>query len=64
VDKKHVRVSAGSGIGLAIVRQILDLHQFQYGVSSEVGKGSTFWFEMPTVVPAPQETGSEPTKAA
>ena len=64
VDKKHVRVSAGSGIGLAIVRQILDLHQFQYGVSSEVGKGSTFWFEMPTVVPAPKETCSESAKAA
>lgn len=47
VDKKHVRVSNGSGIGLAIVKQVLDLHQAKYGVSSKKGEGSTFWFELP-----------------
>ena len=47
VDKKHVRVSNGSGIGLAIVKQVLDLHKAPYGVESEKGKGSTFWFELP-----------------
>ncbi len=47
VDKTHFRVQNGSGIGLSIVREILDLHGFQYGVTSEKGKGSTFWFEVP-----------------
>ncbi|MDO4520415.1 MAG: ATP-binding protein, partial [Erysipelotrichaceae bacterium] len=44
VDKTHVRAVSGSGIGLAIVREILDLHGAEYGVSSKKGEGSTFWF--------------------
>ncbi len=46
VDKTHKRSSVGSGIGLAIVREILELHHAQYGVRSEVGQGSVFWFEL------------------
>lgn len=47
VDKEHVRVSNGSGIGLSIVKQLLELHGVPYGVKSSKGKGSTFYFEMP-----------------
>ena len=47
VDKTHVRASSGSGIGLAIVKEILDLHHAKYGVESQPGKGSTFWFSLP-----------------
>lgn len=47
VDKEHVRVSNGSGIGLNIVKQLLELHGVPYGVKSSKGKGSTFYFEMP-----------------
>ena len=47
VDKEHRRATRGSGIGLSIVRSILELHQAQYGVESEIGKGSTFWFMLP-----------------
>lgn len=47
IDKQHIRVSNGSGIGLSIVKQILELHHAEYGVESEKGKGSTFWFELP-----------------
>ena len=36
----------GSGLGLSIVREILNLHKAQYGVNSKLGKGSTFWFEL------------------
>lgn len=46
VDKEHVRVSNGSGIGLNIAKQILDLHQSKYGVLSKKNEGSTFWFEL------------------
>lgn len=49
VDKEHVRPETGSGLGLSIVKTILDLHKAQYGVISELGHGSDFWFELPLV---------------
>ena len=55
IDKTHKRSSAGSGIGLAIVREILELHQARYGVRSQVGQGSVFWFALPLAASAPQE---------
>ena len=45
VDKIHKRAVLGTGLGLSIVKNILLLHGSRFGVSSEVGKGSTFWFE-------------------
>ncbi|MCR5447960.1 MAG: HAMP domain-containing histidine kinase [Solobacterium sp.] len=49
VDKQHVRFSSGSGLGLSIVKEILDLHDAKYGVSSKKNEGSTFWFELPLI---------------
>ena len=46
VDKAHRRAQMGSGLGLSIVKQILDAHSAAYGVNSTPGKGSDFWFEM------------------
>ena len=42
----HVRSTSGSGLGLSIVKNILSLHNADFGVNSRVGKGSTFWFEL------------------
>lgn len=46
VDKNHKRAVMGTGLGLSIVKNILELHEARYGVESEVGVGSTFWFEL------------------
>ena len=46
VDKTHKRAVMGTGLGLSIVKNILELHNADYGVESEVGQGSTFWFEL------------------
>lgn len=49
VDKEHKRGVIGSGLGLSIVKGILDVHGARYGVRSTIGKGSTFWFELDIV---------------
>lgn len=47
VDKTHKRNVVGTGLGLSIVKNILLRHDYTYGVRSEKGKGSTFYFELP-----------------
>jgi signal transduction histidine kinase len=44
--KTHKRAVTGSGLGLSIVKKIIDLHGGSYGVVSEPDTGSTFWFEI------------------
>ena len=43
--RNHIRASIGSGLGLSIVRGVLEKHNFEYGVNSEEGSGSEFWFK-------------------
>ena len=45
-EKNHKRNKVGTGIGLSIVKNILDIHKFKYGVTSEIGKGTIFYFEI------------------
>ncbi len=47
VKQTHRRATVGSGLGLSIVREILDAHEARYGVISRIGEGSVFWFELP-----------------
>ena len=49
IDKVHKRAVLGTGLGLSIVKNVLMLHNSRFGVSSELGKGSTFWFELKIV---------------
>lgn len=46
----------GSGLGLALVRQIVRLSSGRLGVDSEYGKGSVFWFELPYALPPPSKS--------
>jgi signal transduction histidine kinase len=45
-SSNHRRSGEGTGLGLSIVKEILILHNARFGVESEPGKGSTFWFEI------------------
>ena len=47
--ENHRRAVIGSGLGLNICRGILEKHEAPYGVRSEPGEGTTFWFRLPVV---------------
>lgn len=41
----------GTGLGLMIVREVIEAHGGTVGVASEPGKGSRFWFRLPHTGP-------------
>lgn len=43
----HKRPVKGTGLGLSIVKAVLERHKFNFGVESELGKGSTFYIDFP-----------------
>ena len=47
----HDRPVKGTGLGLNIVKYILQRHSFDFGVKSKVGEGSVFWVDFPAVAP-------------
>ena len=46
-DDENVRETTGSGLGLSLVKQIIDMHGGHLEVDSEVGKGSVFSVILP-----------------
>jgi len=42
----QTRTKVGTGIGLSIVKNILQMHEAGYGVDSKPGEGCRFWFMM------------------
>ncbi len=46
-DKSRNHSLGGVGLGLSIVKHIVEAHNGSVGVESEIGKGSTFYFILP-----------------
>ena len=51
----HARPVKGTGLGLNIVKIILQAHNFDFGVNSVIGEGSTFYVDFPEVSSTPGE---------
>ena len=47
VEPDRSRKSGGAGLGLSIVKQILQAHKERIHIESVVGEGTRFWFELP-----------------
>lgn len=59
VDASDAINKKGTGLGLTISRSIIKQHGGEIGVESEEGRGSTFWFKIPTVFSTEIATGTE-----
>ncbi len=60
VDSSSTRRYGGSGLGLSICAKLIDLMGGRYGVSSEFGQGSVFWFTLDLAPVRETEPGEAP----
>ncbi len=51
VDNRDTREVGGTGIGLFLVKHLVDAHGGEVWIDSEVGKGTTFTFSLPKTPP-------------
>ena len=60
----NTRRTRGTGLGLALVKEILGLHQTRLEITSRVGHGSTFAFRLPVALPEQPLPASDPQASA
>lgn len=63
VDKARTRAHGGSGLGLSIVKWIVDVHGGTIEVDSKVGKGTTFHVTLPLWLGSQQNAAGTSTAA-
>ncbi|MCL5283202.1 MAG: ATP-binding protein [Armatimonadetes bacterium] len=61
VDNRDTRKVGGTGIGLFLVKHLVQAHHGRIWIESEPGMGSTFWFRIPL---APPEEGEAQVSTA
>ncbi|MCG8313409.1 MAG: response regulator [Pseudomonadales bacterium] len=62
-DSSTTRQYGGTGLGLALCKQLIKIMGGSIGVESEYGRGSTFWFEVPFARTAQVYAGDTLTKS-
>ncbi|MEL6139537.1 MAG: ATP-binding protein, partial [Cyanobacteria bacterium J06628_6] len=62
--ENRVHTLEGTGLGLSIVRNIIDKHGSQIELVSEVGTGTTFWFDLPAYEVPPSSTAGDHATSA
>jgi signal transduction histidine kinase len=62
VDQSHARRKGGTGLGLAVSRQLAELLGGELRLESAIGRGSTFTLVLPDVPPPPSDGPGTPVE--